>query len=197
MGGLFGKRKTCCCGNCIVPCCPGFNIEDAVLNNEGKGPGSLGCPDIVEERGPVYDNGWRMAVVGDEDAAELFGEEICAAFRTDGYVFVLGLIGIISFEVIVACVGNGSSVRGFIRYNAYPSDTIPKNEWIEIEAGWECPNCKDLESGTPATAYLYFDALMDCSFCNTSDYVYGPPDICSPDTIWSVRYYFSGYGTCL
>jgi len=134
----------------------------------------------------------------DPELLEIMGEAVCAGFRTTGTYEIEGLIGLFEYEVVIACVGNGTSYRAFIRY-AISANTalIPEDVWIETTAGWECPDCATIGSGNPATAYLWYDVFVDCTVCSVADYDYGPPEGCDPDSIYSVRYYFSGDGTCI
>jgi hypothetical protein len=189
----------CGCGVCQEHCCRDFNLEDTTLQNTGLGPGSLGCPDQPLCRTVECYNGWTLDVVdaSDPEILEIMGVNVCAGFRTTGTFETNGLLGTFEWEVVVACVGNGQSFKAFIRYIQSPNPLlIPTGVWIETLAGWECPDCDAVGAGNAATAYLWFDVFVDCSVCNSADFVYGPPDGCSPDSMWSIRYYFSGQGVC-
>lgn len=190
-----------CGGNCVIPCCENFNLEDTQLVNEGYGPGTLGCDDLGGGCiGTLCDNGMRMAVGTPSTYEELFAPDtICSVWSSEGAFSVAGLIGTIEFEVVVACINNGNQYRAFVRYTVNPGNnpSMPVDTWIETEAGWTCPDCS-----VPGTApggsyaYLYVDVFMDCTYCRTADYDYGPPEGCVPDTLYSVRFYFSGFGYC-
>ena len=191
----------CGCGNvCDIPCCPGFNVEDATLDNTGYEPGGLGCPDITACLDVSCDNGMRMNVTSPDtpEYVELFeGHTICAIFASVGTHSIPGLVGFFEVEAVVACIDGGGTYKGFVRYSLSPTLSIPTGVWIETTAGWTCPDCDALGSGAAAYATLYWDAFVDCSVCSGVDYDYGPPESCIPDTIWSIRYHFRGYGTCI
>lgn len=196
-----------CGGRCIIPCCPDFVLEDAQLENWGFEPGSLGCPDIGEGcvggdcTAPYV---WRMTVGSPSVWGELFeGDDICVIWASEGYFNVGGLIGTIEFEVVVGCLNSGGEFRAFIRYVNYPLAPFPLDTWIEVEAGWDCPDCSDPGLYPDGTyAYLWFEVFFDCTVCRAADYDYDTESCVSstsesgPGTIFSIRYNFRGFGYC-
>lgn len=191
--GPWGRihNKNCCCGTC--ECCHLFDIQDFYTYYLETVDGSLGCP--VGNYASTGVNMVNPYGTTDEEIMAFFSNPTpCFMFRTDGSGTISGLIGDFVYEAIVSC--ETGTPRAIIRYSSSPTTTIPTGVWMETTAGFECPACTAETSGDPASAVLWYEVFVDCSACNNDDYVYGPPDGCSPDTIYSLRIRYQADGNC-
>lgn len=188
---------SCCCG-CPDGCCPGVPIEDGTFSPTECGPGDLGCPDI-----PVLTGSPCLGGIDDiapcplpEELEDIVGGTACSAFCLNDQN-ITGSLGSYTFDVVLVCVGDGTSGRAFIRYTSSPAPPgLDLDTWIETSGGFDCPDCSGDNEGTFQTITMWYDVFVNCGICNATDIVYGPPDECVPDTLYSVRIYYSGGVVC-
>jgi len=191
--------KQCACSSgCLNGCCPGSNIEDVVFVDTDCGPGALGCPDISARSGSSCLTGIGMISTcspPEELQAEV-GPDTCNAFCIND-MNVAGSLGTYTFDAVLVCSQTGGMGRAFIMYSGTAPPGLSTGVWIETEGGFTCPDCSGENSGTQQTVEMWFDVFVNCGICNASSIVYGEESTyCSPDSLYSLRIYFSGGVTC-
>lgn len=198
--GLFGPPeylKCCCGGSCRVPCCPDAEFVSSIFTFNDIGPGALGCPEY--ETNPVVPEPFEVtSCTPPEEIVAEFDQPICRAFCLTTSQSVPGSVGNFAYEIVVLCFGNGSSTTAFIKYLSGASLLgLPSGVWIETAGGFTCPDCGPEDTGESKTATLWYDVFVNCGVCNAALINYETELPCSPNTIFSVRHYFTSAATCL
>ena len=192
------KQCGACSSGCLNGCCPGTNIENSVFTDTDCGPGALGCPDVPTRSGVTCLSGIG-SISTCSPPAELqaeVGSDTCNSFCINDMNLV-GSLGTYTFDAVLVCSQTGGMGRAFIMYSGTAPPGLSTGVWIETEGGFTCPDCSGENSGTEQTVEMWFDVFVNCGMCNASAIVQGEESTyCSPDSLYSMRIYFSGSVTC-
>jgi hypothetical protein len=215
-GSVFTKKKAlldcgCGCLNCDATCCPGTELPDATpgiyLFDEWV-EGSLGCPfPTFNELGtpttvvaPLsIDNGnlTDPHLLLPFELQDLY-PRICYLYRSTIHsIYDDYAVEAYDVDILFFCTPDGA-LHGYTLYSI-PIDGVPALTWVESEAGIECPECFEGDTGVEKDSRLWVDVYMHCPECNFSLFVViddiqvGP---CVPDTLYSIRVYWSGRLKC-
>lgn len=183
---------------CPNGCCPGSNISDITFFNSACGPGSLGCPEMpLRTETPCVD-GFSMATcIVPEELSFVVGPDVCNTFCGNGMTLG-GSLGSYTFDAVLVCGETGGTGSAFIKYTGTAPPGLSSDVWIETEGGFNCPDCSAEYSGTEQTVEMYFDAYVNCGICDATKIVYEEDGstTCVPDSLYSIRLYFSAVVAC-